>query len=115
MGGASLGQVDIEEFRRLDLRIGRVKHAERVPGTNRLLRLIVDLGDGDRQVIAGLAEYYLPEELIGKLVVVVANLKPKKIMGLESQGMILATCDGDNRRPALLTVSEEVKPGSRVC
>ncbi|MEM4025940.1 MAG: methionine--tRNA ligase, partial [Sulfolobales archaeon] len=77
MSGES--EIDIEFFRKLDLRIGVVKQAERIQGTG-LLRLIVDLGDlGERQIIAGIAEIYQPEKLIGRKVVVVANLKPKKI------------------------------------
>jgi len=105
--------IDIEDFRKIDLRIGLVKHAERIPGSRKLLRLIIDLGNEKRQIIAGLAEWYDPKELMNKYVVVVANLKPKKLMGYESQGMILATCN--NGKPALLTVLGDVKPGTKVC
>ncbi|MCC6047590.1 MAG: methionine--tRNA ligase subunit beta [Desulfurococcaceae archaeon] len=107
-------EVSFEEFSRIDLRVGRVKKAERIPGSRKLLRLIVDLGTEERQVVAGIAEWYAPEELEGRYVVVVANLKPKKLMGYVSQGMILATC-GENRKPALITVSEPVEPGEKVC
>ena len=104
--------IDIEAFRRVDLRVGLVKSAERVPGSNKLIRLVVDLGElGERQIIAGLAEWYNPEFFIGKYVIVVANLKPKKLMGLESQGMILAT---DTSPPVIATVAGEVKPGARL-
>ncbi|HIP57650.1 MAG TPA: methionine--tRNA ligase subunit beta [Ignisphaera aggregans] len=106
-------EIDIEYFRRVDLRVGYVKHAERIPGSRKLLRLVVDLGGEERQIIAGLAEWYEPTQLVGKYVVVVANLKPRKIMGYESKGMILATCDGE--KPVLITVAEAVKPGSKVC
>ncbi len=104
--------IDIDEFRRIDLRVGLVKSVERVPGSKRLLKLIVDLGSEERQIIAGLAEWYNPEELIGKYVIVVANLKPKKMFGLESRGMILAA-EG-KKRPVILTVLEPVEPGAKV-
>ncbi len=106
-------QIDIEYFKKVDLRVGVVKHAEKIPGSKKLLRLLVDLGTEERQIIAGLAEWYSPEELIGKRVVVVANLKPKKLMGYESQGMILATCD--QGKPRIVTVEGEAAPGSRIC
>ncbi len=109
----STGLIDISEFQKIDLRVGLVKEAEQIPGSKKLLRLVVDLGDEVRQIIAGLAEWYEPDDLLGKYVIVVANLKPKKIMGYESQGMILATCDSD--KPSLLTVISEVKPGSKIC
>ncbi|HID80652.1 MAG TPA: methionine--tRNA ligase subunit beta, partial [Ignisphaera sp.] len=88
-----MDEIDIEYFKKVDLRVGYVKHAERIPGSKKLLRLVVDLGSEERQIVAGLAEWYTPDQLVGKYVVVVANLKPKKIMGYESKGMILATCD----------------------
>lgn len=106
--------IDIEEFRRIDLRVARIKKAERIPGSRKLIRLIVDLGDEERQLIAGLAQWYSPEELVGRYVVVVANLKPKRFLGYESRGMLLAT-RGENGKPVLLTVAEPVKPGERVC
>jgi len=107
--------INIEEFRRIDLRVGYVKSAERVPGSKKLIRLIVDLGNETRQILAGLAKWYKPEEFKGKYVIVVANLKPKKMMGLESQGMILAAGCGDEEKPILLTVEAPVKPGTKVC
>lgn len=115
MSGES--EIDIEFFRKLDLRIGVVKQAERIQGTG-LLRLIIDLGDlGERQIIAGIAEIYQPEKLIGRKVVVVANLKPKKIRGFMSQGMILAAGCEEGAKPSLLSPDPlvEVKPGSKVC
>jgi len=104
--------VDIEEFKKIDLRVGLVKSAERVKGSERLIKLVVDLGGlGEKQVIAGLGKWYTPDYFVGKYVVVVANLKPKKFMGLESQGMILAT---DTDPPIIITVASEVKPGSKI-
>lgn len=107
--------IEYEDFAKVDLRVGRVLSAERVQGSRKLVKLIVDLGGERRQILAGLAPWYKPEEFVGKYVIVVANLKPKRMMGLESQGMILATCGGDSRRPALLTVEGEARPGEKVC
>lgn len=104
--------IDIEDFKRVDLRVGYVKSAERIPGSERLIRLIVDLGDlGEKQIIAGLAKWYKPEDFIGKNIVVVVNLKPRKLMGYESQGMLLAT---DTDPPVLIVAERSVKPGSRL-
>ncbi|MCC6043473.1 MAG: methionine--tRNA ligase, partial [Desulfurococcaceae archaeon] len=95
-----------------DLRVGLVKSAERVPGSEKLIKLMVDLGElGERQLIAGLAKWYKPEDFIGKYIVVVANLKPKRLMGLESQGMLLAT---DTDPPVLVIAEKPVKPGSKL-
>ncbi|MCC6021975.1 MAG: methionine--tRNA ligase subunit beta [Desulfurococcaceae archaeon] len=107
--------IDINDFAKVDLRVGVVKHAEKVPGSKKLIRLIVDLGVEERQILAGLAEFYDPNQLIGKYVIVVANLKPKKMMGLESQGMILAAGCGPEEKPVILTTLEPVKPGTKIC
>ncbi len=107
-------EITIEEFRRIDLRVGVIVSAEHIKGT-RLLKLIVDLGSEKRQIIAGLAEWYKPEELVGKRVVVVANLKPKRIRGYISEGMILAAGCEPGQRPRLVTVEEGAEPGWRVC
>lgn len=104
--------ISIEEFRRLDFRAGRIKAAETIPGTNKLLRLQVDIGAEIRQVVAGIATRYRPEELIGKSVILAANLKPAMIRGVESQGMILAA--GDKEVEALAVFLENVKPGTVV-
>jgi tRNA-binding protein len=105
--------IDIELFKKIDLRVGVVRRAERVTGSKKLLRLLIDIGSETRQIIAGLAEWYKPEELVGKKVVVVANLKPKRFMGYESQGMLLATCDQE--KPLLVTIEGDAKPGSKIC
>jgi methionyl-tRNA synthetase len=81
--------ITYEDFEKLDLRVGRVLEAEKVPKADKLLKLIVDLGFEKRTILSGIAEYYKPEELVGKLVTVVANLAPRKIRGIESQGMLL--------------------------
>ncbi len=104
--------VSFEEFKRLDIRVGRVKSAEKIPGAKRLLLLRVDVGGEERQVVAGLAEYFEPEELVGKSIVVVVNLVPKVIRGYKSEAMLLAAvCDG---RPVLIVPEEEVPPGTPV-
>ena len=104
--------VDIEEFRRLDIRIGKIVKAERIKGSKKLLKLHVDVGGEIRQVVAGIAERYDPESLIGRLVPVLVNIKPARFMGVESAGMILAV-DVDGR-PVLLRPDEDVPVGSRV-
>lgn len=103
--------VPIDLFRKLDLRVAVVKHAERVPKAKKLMKLTLDVGE-ERQVVAGIAEYYAPEDIIGKQVIVVANLQPAKLMGIESRGMILAARDGEVLK--LITTSETVAPGSKV-
>lgn len=107
--------IDYAEFAKVDLRVGVVEEAERIPGSRKLIRLLINLGSNKRQVIAGLAEWYKPEDLKGKYVIVVANLKPKKMMGYESQGMILAAGCGEGETPVILTVEKPVPPGSKVC
>lgn len=100
-----------DDFMKMDLRVGRVVEAEAVPKSKKLIRTVVDLGFEKRQILAGVAQHYTPEELMGKQVVVVANLAPRKMMGLESQGMILMA---EDREGALSMVSSESEPGSSV-
>jgi len=104
--------ISIDEFRRLELRVGRVATAEKVAGADKLLKLSVDIGTETRQVVAGIATKYSPEQLIGKSVILVVNLKPAVIRGIESRGMILAA--GEKEVEALATFLEPVQPGSRV-
>lgn len=104
--------ITINDFKMVELRVGRVVSAERVPETAKLIKLIIDLGDQKRQIVAGIGESYQPEKLIGRNVVVVVNLQPAKIRGVESRGMLLAAVDGSN--VALVTVDQEVTPGARV-
>jgi methionyl-tRNA synthetase len=106
------GRIDISDFGRLELRAARVTAAEKVPGSKKLVRLQVDLGDESRQVVAGIAEAYAPEALVGKTVVLLANLKPAKLMGIESNGMVLA---GSHDGKAVLCVFDgDVPPGAKV-
>ena len=106
--------IGIEDFVKLDLRVGTVVEAERVKKADKLLRLVVDLGFEKRQVVAGIAGVYEPEKLIGRQVVVVANLKPRKLRGLESNGMIVAASVGPDDKPVLVGFHEEVFDGARL-
>lgn len=104
--------ISFEDFLKMDIRVGKVISAERVKNSVKLVKLIVDLGSEKRQLVAGIAGYYSPEELVGRNIIVLANLKPKKIMGVESQGMLLAAVV-DNK-PVLLTTDKDVPPGTKV-
>ena len=104
--------ITIEEFRRLDLRVAEVLEAEPVPKSKKLLKLTVKLGDETRTLVAGIAEHYRPEALRGRKVVVVANLEPATLMGVESNGMVLAGSEGDTL--ALLTLDRDLPPGAEV-
>jgi methionyl-tRNA synthetase len=106
--------ISIEDFAKVDMRVGEVKAAERVPGASKLLKLMVDIGTEVRQLVAGLAEYYQPENLIGMKVVVVTNLQPRKLRGVESNGMIVAALAGEPGRPVLVTFKEDVANGARL-
>lgn len=105
-------QITIDEFAKLDLRVAVVKSAEKIKGADRLLKLEVDLGEETRTIVAGIAQHYTPESLVGKSVVIVANLAPAKLRGVTSNGMILAASEGEAL--GVLTVDREVPPGSRV-
>ncbi|MCD9187410.1 MAG: methionine--tRNA ligase [Pyrinomonadaceae bacterium] len=109
--------ITIDDFYKVELKIGEVKVCERIPKADKLLRFEIDLGEEKpRQILAGLAEYYEPESLIGRKVVVVANLKPRMMRGLESQGMICAASleDGTGEKPAVATFLENVDIGARL-
>ena len=110
---AADGKITIDDFAKVELRVGQVKVAERVKGADKLLRLEVDIGTETRQVLAGIAEAYAPEMLIGRKVVIVANLAPRKLRGLESNGMIVAaSMEGD--KPVLCSFLEDVPVGARL-
>jgi methionyl-tRNA synthetase len=98
---SSVSSVSIEDFQRLDLRVADVTAAEPVSGTRRLLKLTLRLGDGERTVVSGIAEHYRPEDLVGRQVVIVANLKPITLRGVESRGMILAASSADGALAAV--------------
>ncbi len=104
--------ISIEDFAKVELKIARVVSAERVEKSEKLIKLKVDIGE-ERQIVAGIGKAYDPEYLVGKEIVVVANLKPAKLMGVESRGMLLAAT-GEDGLPSVLVLDKEVKPGSRV-
>jgi methionyl-tRNA synthetase len=107
------GKITIDDFAKVELRVAEVKVAERVKGADKLLRLEVDLGDEVRQIVAGIAEAYVPESLLGRKVVIVANLQPRKLRGLESNGMIVAASI-EGGRPVLAGFLEDVPVGARL-
>ena len=104
--------ISIDEFRKLDLRVAVVKKAEPHPNADKLLILQIDLGSEERQIVAGIKGHYAPEELVGKQVIVVANLETAKLRGVESQGMLLAASDGE--RIVVLTPEKQINPGAKV-
>lgn len=107
--------IEIDDFAKVDLRVGQVLSAERVPKADKLLLLKVDLGEEQpRQILAGIAQYYEPEKLIGRKVVIVANLKPRKLRGYESQGMVVAASYGEEGRPVIATFTEDVPNGAHL-
>jgi len=105
-------EITIDDFAKIDLRVAKVLECEKVKGSNKLLKLQVDLGGEKRQILSGISKYFTPEEMVGKNVVIVANLKPAKLMGHESKGMILAAENGENL--SLVTIDKELPTGSKV-
>jgi methionyl-tRNA synthetase len=107
-------KIGIEDFAKVEMRVGQVKTAERIVGADKLLKLTVDIGTEVRQICAGIAQYYEPESLVGRKVVVVVNLAPRKLRGVESNGMIVAASVGPEGRPVLAGFAEEVEVGARL-
>lgn len=106
--------ITFEDFSKIEVRIGKVLEAERVPETDKLIRMQVDLGEeSPRQIVSGIAEWYSPEDLIGRLIPIVVNLEPRKFKGVESQGMIMAA-KNDDEKPVLLHPQDDVPPGAVV-
>lgn len=110
----------IDEFKNVDLRIATILEAERVEGSEKLVKLQLNAGDKDeageltpRQVLAGIGKSYEPEALVGRQIVIVANLEPRKLMGIESNGMLLAASD-ENDQPVVLSVEKSVMPGQKI-
>lgn len=104
--------ISFDDFKKLDIRIGKIISAEKVENSNKLLKLNVDFGAEQRQILAGIAKFYEPDSLVGKECPFAFNLEPKSLGGLDSQGMILCPSDGD--RPVLLHPDKEVPPGAVV-
>ncbi len=111
---AASEKIGIEDFARVEMRVGQIKTAERIVGADKLLKLTVDIGTEIRQICAGIAQYYTPESLIGRKVAVVVNLAPRKLRGVESNGMIVAASVGPEGRPVLTGFHEEVEVGARL-
>jgi methionine--tRNA ligase beta chain len=111
--GMSQEYITFEEFSKVQLKIGKVVSAEKIPGMNKVFRAIIDIGGETRELAVGAAQFYQPEEFVGRTVVICTNLEPKKIGGIISQGMLLAA-DGPNGKPLFLTVTEEAPLGSRI-
>lgn len=103
--------INFDDFKKLDIRIGKIIAAERIEESDKLLKLQVDFGDVQRQIVAGIAQFYEPESLIGKECPFAFNLEPRVLRGVESQGMILAA---DDEGPVLMSPDKEIKPGSIV-
>jgi len=104
--------IAIDDFKKIEIKTARILSAERVDGSEKLVKLNVDIGSEERQIIAGIGKVYAPEELIGRQIIIVANLEPRTLMGLESQGMVLAaSCDGDI---SLLTTDKATEAGSLI-
>jgi methionyl-tRNA synthetase len=107
-------KIAIEDFAKVEMRVGQIKTAERIVGADKLLKLTVDIGSEVRQICAGIAQYYEPESLVGRKVVVVVNLAPRKLRGVESNGMIVAASVGPEGKPVLAAFTEEVEVGARL-
>ena len=105
-------EISYEDFTKLDLRVAKIDSVEPIPGKSRIVKGVVDLGEEKRVVIIGGAEFYQPEDLVGKTVIIVANLEPKKLAGIESNAMLLAADVND--KPYWLTVLEDVEPGTKI-
>jgi methionyl-tRNA synthetase len=107
-------KIAIDDFTKVEMRVGQVKTAERIVGADKLLKLTVDIGSEVRQICAGIAQFYEPESLVGRKVVVVVNLAPRKLRGVESNGMIVAASVGPEGRPVLAAFTEDVEVGARL-
>jgi len=106
-------RISIDEFMKVELRVAKVLEAEAVPKSKKLVKMKVDVGTEQRTIVAGIAEGYQPEQLVGRTIAIVFNLKPAKLMGIESNGMVLAA-SVDGGKPVLVAFDQEVPPGARV-
>ncbi|MDQ5882988.1 MAG: methionyl-tRNA synthetase [Patescibacteria group bacterium] len=104
--------ITYEDFKKLDLRVAKILAAEKIENSEKLLKLLVDLGGEKRQIIAGIGKYYQPDELLNKQIIIVANLEPKQLMGEESQGMLLAAAT--EGKLSLIVPEKEIEPGTLV-
>lgn len=108
-------KITIDDVKKVEIKIGQIKNAEKVANADKLLRLTVDFGDHERQIVSGIAEYYPdPATIIGKKCPFFTNLAPRMIKGLESNGMILAAVDRDSNKLSLLSVDDSIAPGTQI-
>jgi methionyl-tRNA synthetase len=105
--------INFDYFKKMDLRVAQIKECEDVPGADRLYRLVIDAGE-ERQIVAGIKPYYTKEELVGKKIVIVANLEPRTLRGIASHGMLLAASTEDKQSVVLVTTDKDVPNGSAV-
>jgi methionyl-tRNA synthetase len=112
-GAPSDDRITIDDFMKVDLRVARILAAEKVPNSRKLVKMTVDAGSEQRTLVAGIAEAYEPEQLVGRTIAMVFNLKPAKLMGIESNGMVLAASP-DGGKPVLVTFDQDVVPGTKV-
>ena len=110
---AGTDRISIDDFMKIDLRVAKVLTAEKVPNSRKLVKMTIDVGTEQRTLVAGIAEAYEPEQLVGRTIVMVFNLKPAKLMGIESNGMVLAASP-DGGKPTLVGFDQDVPPGTRV-
>ena len=110
---AGSDRISIDDFMKIDLRVAKVLTAEKVPNSRKLVKMTIDVGTEQRTLVAGIAEAYEPEQLVGRTIVMVFNLKPAKLMGIESNGMVLAASP-EGGKPTLVGLDQEVAPGTRV-
>ena len=109
------GIVEFSDFKKLDLRVAEIKKVEAIEGADKLWKLTLDVGElGERIICAGIKQHYSEEELVGKKIIIVANLEPRKLMGVESHGMLLAAVEGDDEKIVLLGVDKDVGNGTGV-
>ncbi len=106
-------QVDFEDFAKLDIRVGTIISADQIDESEKLVKLIIDLGEGKRQILAGIKKFYKIEDLVNRQIVIVANLKSRKLMGFESEGMLLAAGDKEGN-PVVLIPEKSVPDGANV-
>lgn len=103
--------INFDDFKKVDIRTAKVLSAQKVEGSDKLLKLQVDAGEEERQIVSGIAESYSPKDIVGKIIIIVYNLEPKKIFGLESQGMLLAA---DEEELSLLIPDKDIAPGTKI-
>jgi len=103
-----------EDFSKLDIRVAEIEEVEEIEGADKLYKLTVDIGDGKRTICAGIKPNYSKDELMGKKIIVLTNLEPRTLRGVESRGMLLAASSADEKKVVLLTVDSDIRPGSRV-